>query len=377
LYAGARIERAVVPPGATLEIGSSLVKVDLDAEFQQPVHDLHAFGELRGRSAAMAELFTTLSRLARTDLSILVEGATGTGKELAARGVHDASHYANGPFIVLDCTAIPSTLAESMLFGHEKGAFTGATERRLGVFEAAEGGTVFMDEVGELPLDLQPKLLRVLEQREVVRVGSTQPRPIQVRVICATWRDLRTMINQGKFREDLYYRLAQARVAITPLRERPEDISVLVSHFLSRLPPGTVGARTIAPEALAELLRRDYAGNVRELKSTVERAAMMAAGPVITPADLAFERMLTGERDRASAAPSTVGAPSLPPPPPNPLTPFKEAKKFVIEEFERDYLQRLLARTGGNLSRAAAMAEIERHYLRDLLRNRGLRSDDG
>jgi transcriptional regulator with PAS, ATPase and Fis domain len=197
---------------------------------------------------------------------------------------------------VLDCTAIPSTLAESVLFGHERGAFTGASERRVGIFEAAEGGTVFLDEVGELPVELQPKLLRVLERREVVRVGSTTPRPVQVRVLSATWRDLRQMINQGRFREDLYYRLAQARVTIPPLKERADDIPLLVYHFLQRLPASTQGARAISQEALAELVRREYAGNVRELKSTVERAAMMAEGAVITSADLAFERMLSGER---------------------------------------------------------------------------------
>ncbi len=368
-YAGARIESAVLPSSATVELGSSLVRVELDAAVETQVADIHAFGELRGRSVGMRELFGTLARLARTELSILIEGQTGTGKELAARAVHDASPYANGPFVVLDCTAIPGTLAESVLFGHEKGAFTGANERRIGIFEAAEGGTVFLDEVGELPLDLQPKLLRVLERREVVRVGSTTPRPVQVRVISATWRDLRQMINQVRFREDLYYRLAQARVAIAPLRERADDIPMLVYHFLQQLPAVTQCARAIAPEALQELQRREWPGNVRELKSTVERAAMMAEGAVISNADLAFERMLTGERSRAPSPAGTVA-------PDAPLTPFKEAKRSLIDEFEKDYLQRLLHRTGDNLSRAAALAGIERHYLRDLFRKHGLRSDD-
>ncbi|MBL8602847.1 MAG: sigma 54-dependent Fis family transcriptional regulator [Myxococcales bacterium] len=383
-YAGARLEKAIVPSGATLEVGSSIVRVELDAAFETQIADLHAFGELRGRNVAMRELFSTLQRLARTELSVLIEGQTGTGKELAARGLHDTSPYGNGPFVVLDCTAIPSTLAESVLFGHERGAFTGANERRAGIFEAAEGGTVFLDEVGELPLELQPKLLRVLERREVVRVGSTTPRPVQVRVVCATWRDLRQMINQGRFREDLYYRLAQARVTIPPLRERNDDIALLVYHFLQRLPPNTQGARAISQEALGELQRREYAGNVRELKSTVERAAMMAEGAVITGADLAFERMLSGERARAPspAQSAPVSAPMgdrgsmTPADPSGPLQPFKEAKRTLIDEFEKDYLQRLLHRTGDNLSRAAALAGIERHYLRDLFRKHGLRSDE-
>lgn len=368
-YAGALIESAVLPSSATVELGSSLLRVELDAAVETQLADIHSFGELRGRSAGMRELFGTLTRLARTELSILIEGQTGTGKELAARAVHEASPNASGPFVVLDCTAIPSTLAESVLFGHEKGAFTGANERRQGVFEAADGGTVFLDEVGELPLELQPKLLRVLERREVVRVGSTTPRAVQVRVISATWRDLRQMINQTKFREDLYYRLAQTRVAIAPLRERPDDISLLVYHFLQQLPANVQCARAIAPEALQELQRREWPGNVRELKSTVERAAMMAEGAVISNSDLAFERMLTVERARVPSAVSTSNSNE-------PLTPFKEAKRSLIDEFEKDYLQRLLNRTGDNLSRAAALAGIERHYLRDLFRKHGLRSDD-
>lgn len=383
VYAGAHIERAVVPSGATLEVGSTLLRLDVDSQFETTLHDLPAFGELRGKSVAMRELFSTLSRLARTDLAVLLEGETGTGKELAARAIHDASGYASGPFIVLDCTAIPATLAESMLFGHEKGAFTGAAERRIGIFEAAEGGTVFLDEVGELPLDLQPKLLRVLERREVVRVGATSPRTVQVRVISATWRDLRTMINQGRFREDLYYRLAQARIALPPLRERREDVAILVFHFLQQLPSHIQCARSIAPDALEELLRREFPGNIRELKSAVERAAMMAEGSVITTADLAFERLLSGERARAassaSAAPSIAAPPAAAPIAASSgaaLTPFKEAKRTLIDEFEKDYLQRLLARTGNNLSRAASLAGIERHYLRDLFRKHGLRSEE-
>ena len=379
-YAGAYIERAILPSGATIEVGGSVLRVELDAQYETAVEDIHSFGELRGRNVAMRELFATLVRLARTDLSVLIEGQTGTGKELAARAVHDASAYAQGPFVVLDCTAIPSTLAESVLFGHERGAFTGASERRVGIFEAAEGGTVFLDEVGELPIELQPKLLRVLERREVVRVGSTTPRPVQVRVISATWRDLRQMINQGRFREDLYYRLAQARTSIPSLKDRVDDIPLLVYHFLQRLPAHMHGARSISQEALADLVRREYAGNVRELKSSVERAAMMAEGAVITGADLAFERMLLGERQRAPASvqlpPSSSDRATVPPDPDQPLTPFKEAKRTLIDEFEKDYLLRLLKRTGNNLSRAAALAGIERHYLRDLFRKHGLRSDE-
>jgi DNA-binding NtrC family response regulator len=256
-----------------------------------------------------------------------------------------------------------------MLFGHEKGAFTGATERRIGVFEAAEGGTVFLDEVGELPLDLQPRLLRVLERREVVRVGTNMPRPVNVRVLSATWRDLRTMINRGSFREDLYYRLAQARVVLPPLRERPEDISILARHFLDRLSTDTRRVRDIDPYALEELAVREYGGNVRELKSTIERAALVAEGDVITPADLAFERLLMGERDRPQSLPA--------PPMDAPLGRLREARRSVVDEFEKGYLQRLMTRFADNISRAAAAAGVERHYLRGLLRKHGLRGEAG
>ncbi|MBI2388496.1 MAG: sigma 54-dependent Fis family transcriptional regulator [Deltaproteobacteria bacterium] len=372
-YGGARLERATVPSGAMLEIGRSIVRLDVDAPFAAEASEVPAFGEMRGQSRPMRELFSMVERLCRTDLSVLIEGPTGSGKELVARALHDFGRTPGGPFMVLDCTAIPATLAESMLFGHERGSFTGAIDRRIGIFEAAQGGTIFLDEIGELPLDLQPKLLRVLERREVQRVGGSKPIPIQVRVLTATWRDVRAMINQGKFREDLYFRLAQARVSVPSLRERPDDIPVLVHHFLQKVPREVQAARAITEGALQELVRRDYPGNVRELKSTVDRAAMTAAADVITETDLAFERMLSGQRAHAPATPT----PSLPPPGPSgELGRFKDVKRTLIDEFERDYLQRLLAKTGNNLSKAAQIAGVERHHLRDLFRKHGLRGDD-
>lgn len=370
-YEGARVLEAVIAPGASIVVGQSRLRVDLDAEFQALGSGSVSFGALRGASDVMRGLFALLERVAKTELSVLLEGPTGTGKELAGRALHDAGPRARGPFVVLDCAAIPATLAESVLFGHEKGAFTGANERHVGVFEAAQGGTVFLDEIGELEAALQPKLLRVLEQKAITRVGSTKPIPVDVRVVSATLRDLRTMINAGRFREDLYYRLAHARLVIPALRERRDDVPLLVKHFLRELPPETPGARTIAPEALEELASHDYPGNVRELKSTVVRVAMLAAGGVITRADLSFCRMLSGRHDGpaplASTAPFDDDAE---------IASFKDSKRTVIEEFERGYLERLMARTGGNLSRAAALAGIERHHLRDLTRKYGLRAKD-
>jgi DNA-binding NtrC family response regulator len=311
-------------------------------------------------------VYAQLERLAPSDLSVLIEGETGTGKEVAARALHAASRRARGPFVVLDCTAVPPALAESVLFGHEKGAFTGANERRVGVFEAATDGTVFLDEVGELPSEVQPKLLRVLERREVVPVGGTRPRPVNIRMVSATWRDLRAMINQGSFREDLYYRLAFASVRLPSLAERRDDIPALLQHFLARLPPATGGTRAVAPDALAALVARNYPGNVRELLATIERAALVADGAVITRADLAFERRLAAEASRAR--PEVEGDDAA-------LAPFRAAKQTSIDEFERAYLARLVERAGSNISRAAALAGISRVSLRDLLRRHGLRDD--
>jgi DNA-binding NtrC family response regulator len=371
-YQGARLDRGAVASGALLTIGDTTLRVELESGSEQEDPELLRFGSLRGASASMFRLFGLLSRLARTELSVLIEGPTGVGKELAARGLHAESLHAEGPFVVLDCTAIPATLAESVLFGHEKGAFTGATEARPGVFEAAGAGTIFLDEVGELALELQAKLLRVLEQREVVRVGSVKPRAMAARVLCATWRDLRERVNTGHFREDLYYRLTQARVVIPPLRERPDDIPVLVEHFLGKLPSNVPCAHGIDAPALAELMARDYPGNVRELRNVVERAAMTAESDTITPSDLAFERLLSGETQRASVPP----VPSVAPADASELVPFKDAKRTLIEDFERGYLSRLLERAGNNLSKASTLARIERHYLRDLLRKHGLRPSE-
>ena len=368
LHAGARILHAVVPPGAVLKLGATQLRLELAGVLEAAPRDAASFGSLKGTSLAMRELFDALGRLAKTELSVLVQGPTGTGKELAARALHAASARHGGPFVVLDCTTIPATLAESVLFGHEKRAFTGATDRHRGVFEAADGGTVFLDEIGELPSELQPKLLRVLEQRQLLRVGSTQPRPVDVRVVSATWRDLRAAINKNRFREDLYHRLAQALVEIPGLEERREDISLLVDHVLDGLPRDKECARAIDAEAMAELRARPWPGNVRELRNVVERAAWTALSDTIRAADLAFGRRLAGER--RPPGPSQLAADD------GGIGPFKEAKRTLIDDFEREYLKKLFARTQGNISKAATLAGVERHYIRTLYRKHGLRSDD-
>lgn len=357
-FEGARIVEAVLPTGSVVSIGESSVRVDVAADHpvEAPVRD--SFRGLLGRSVSMRNLYAALERVGPTDLSVLFEGPTGSGKELAARALHECGDPSRS-FTILDCASVPSTLAESVLFGHVRGAFTGASETRMGVFEAGDGGTVFLDEVGELPLALQPKLLRVLEQRVVTRIGESKPRPISVRVVSATWRDLRRMVNQGQFRDDLYFRLAQMRVVVPSLAERPEDIELLAKEFLRMLPRNVECARSFTREALDELRARPYPGNARELRNVVERAAVLCGGPVIRPQDLAFDRLLDRGREGGFEQEG------------EPLD-FKLSKRTAIDDFEKDFLIRLLSRTQGNIAQAAALAAIERHYLRQLLKKHGL-----
>lgn len=373
---GVRLERATIPAGTLLSIGQTVLRVDLARFSEEKAEPPSGFDKLVGSSPAMRSLYLLLARLARTDLSVVLQGETGTGKEEVARALHRQSARCQGPFVVLDCGALPETLAESILFGHERGAFTGAYDRRIGLFESAHGGVLFMDEIGELPLSLQPLLLRALQQREITPLGSTRPRRFDVRIICATWRELRALVNQGRFREDLFYRIAQSVVQIPSLTERREDISLLVEHFLRSLPRGAPAARSFSEGALALLAERPFPGNVRELRNIVERAALLAEASVVSAADLEIERAITGLRTRDSAhvhdyeeakpAQSPVGSLDL----------FKEAKQTAIEAFERAYLERLLRQAGRNLTRAAAFAGLERHNLRALLRKHGLYGSD-
>ncbi|HEY6462959.1 MAG TPA: sigma 54-interacting transcriptional regulator, partial [Polyangiaceae bacterium] len=232
-----RITEIELASGGEIVVGGTTLRVGVDNQSSTAVVSMQStFGELVGQSTEMRELFATLDRVAQKNLAVLVQGETGTGKEEVARALHSRSPRASRPFVVIDATALPQTLAESLLFGHEKGAFTGADQRRVGFFEAADGGTVFIDEIGELPATLQAKFLRVLERQEVVRVGGNAPVRIDIRLISATHRDLRHEIDAGRFREDLYYRLAQVRVMLPPLRDRTEDIPILCQKLLTSLP---------------------------------------------------------------------------------------------------------------------------------------------
>jgi transcriptional regulator with GAF, ATPase, and Fis domain len=297
----------------------------------------------------MLELLLDLGRIAPTELSLLIEGETGTGKELVAECVHLASNRSHGPFVTFDCSSVAATLAESELFGHERGAFTGAVAARPGVFEQASGGTIFLDELGELPKSLQPKLLRVLENRELRRLGGTKPISVDVRLLCATNRNLRTEVKRQTFREDLYFRVACARVHIPPLRERMADLPILIEHFLAASDP----ARTLrdVPDQLWDAFRSHrWPGNVRELRSAIQRM-------LVTP-DRVFE-----------PEPSSFA----PPPGAQDLAPLRIARREAVDGFEQRYLAAILAKSGGNVTRAAALAEVSRQAIHLLMTKHGLK----
>lgn len=368
--AGVRLERATVPLGTLLSLGNSTVRVDLSAIAARPVERLTEFGRLVGRSECMQKLYARLIKLAPTNLSVLIEGETGTGKEEIARSLYEQSQRASQPFVVIDCTTLPESLAPSLLFGHEKGAFSGATERKTGLFQAAHGGVLFLDEIGDLNPSVQAMLLRAVQHQEVKPVGGVHSHRVDVRILCATWRDLRAMVNDGRFREDLFYRLAEATVQAPSLAERREDIPLLVEKFLNQLPKGTRAARSLEPVVLDALKQGDYPGNVRELGAMVKRLAQLADGPVVTMAELSMERHFSGirgrtlEERRASPGPLDEINRELPL--------YHEAKQTAVDSFEKEYLMRLMARANGNLSRAAALAGVERQNLRSLLRKHSL-----
>jgi transcriptional regulator with PAS, ATPase and Fis domain len=338
----------VFSPGQRIEI--ELVTAD---EVDVPISPHDRFEELHGASLAMREVFTILEQAATASLDVLLHGETGTGKELAARAVHSRSPRASGPFVVLDCAALPRELAEATILGYKKGAFTGAIEDSAGCFEEAHGGTLFMDEIGELPLDLQPKLLRVLDRREVQRIGEVKTRTVDVRLVAATHRDLRQMVGEGKFRSDLYYRLAELTVTLPALRERGRDVLLLADRFLEGFARTRGMPLTFSDEAYQALLGHPWAGNVRELKKVIKRAAMLCQGPRILRDDL-----ILGSRT-AEVGDTSDEIYSLP---------LEQARMA----FEREYFTRLLEQTGWNVSEAARRTGYTRQGLRDLLKRIGV-----
>ncbi|MFH1469066.1 MAG: sigma 54-interacting transcriptional regulator [Pseudomonadota bacterium] len=328
------------------------------------------FENMVGASLSMRALFGLLARVAATELTVMVTGETGTGKELVSRAVHNRSRRCAAPFQVFDCGAVSASLVESELFGHERGAFTGAVASRPGVFEQAHGGTVFLDEIGELPLELQPKLLRVLEQREVRRVGSGQTRTVDVRVVCATNRDLHAEVEAGRFREDLYYRLAVVELHLPPLRERTEDIPLLVDHVL-RHSNHNRGVSGISDEVQELFEGYRWPGNVRELRNVVERALPFCDGSAVTLGSLPEALRIAPTTRPVTAAPGSQEL-GMDPPDVSEL-PFKDAKDKIIDAFERQYLVDLLERHEGNISRAARAADMDRKSIARLLKKHDIR----
>ena len=315
------------------------------------MQDESAFGNVVGASPAMRRVHSLCGRLAGSDLPLVIEGETGTGKELVAEALHHAGQRAGAPFVVLDCTALPPNLVESALFGHEKGAFTGADEARMGVFEAAHGGTLLLDEIGDLGLELQAKLLRALERSEIHRVGSTKRIKVDVRFMAATRRDLAQMVREGRFRDDLYFRLAVTRIELPPLRAREGDVQRLATSFWTQL--GGAGA---IPEALlAKLDAHDWPGNVRELKNAIARY-------------VALGELAAGEQAPVPLANNVVAPVATAVNPVDELVdldlPLPEARRRIVEEFERRYVERALARHGGNVSRAADASGVGQRYFR-------------
>jgi DNA-binding NtrC family response regulator len=359
---GLNIHSAVLPPDATLEIGNSRIRIHWDNQNGEKtlVPAMPTFGSLTGTGRAMRKLFALLEKVAASEINCFIHGESGTGKELVATEIVQRGVRADKPFVVVDCGAISPSLVESELFGHVKGAFTGADRDRIGAFEAADGGTVFLDEIGELPLEVQPKLLRALEQREIRRVGETKTRKVNVRVISATNRDLEREVNKGRFRGDLYFRIAVITVRVPPLRERLEDLPHLIRAFLRQL--GAESSESLfGPEVLAELAKHDWPGNVRELRNYVERSVVLQTA-------------------RLSFAPPTTTAAGGGGGPSNVITagvdvniPYKVAKEALVDQFERAYVRAVIAACNGNMTKAARMAGIDRMYLHRLVQKHGSR----
>lgn len=368
---GTKVKEAYLAPGDIIKLGNTSIEFQAFSETAKiEPSTREAFGNMVAKSRRMRQIFSILEKIAPTFATVVIEGETGTGKDLVARAIHEYSTRKNKPFIVFDCSSVAPNLIESELFGHEKGSFTGAVKSRRGAFEEATGGTIFLDEIGELPIDLQPKLLRALEQREIRRVGANLPTHIDVRVICATNRDLRKEVGEGRFREDLYYRLSVVKIHIPPLHERPEDIPLIIEKILrdakfNRNAEGGLRVTRVEDDALKVLQRYQWPGNVRELTNIIERAVSFAEANTIAKPHLDFVfSELDNEEEHTE---KLVMDNDLP---------FKEAKQKLLDVFEKDYLLDLLKRNNNNLSKAAREAKIDRKHIRNLLKKYGINVHD-
>ncbi len=348
IFAGARLGHAEIPPGATLTLGNTKIEVRDGARVTVEMHEHDEYGGITGRTPVMRRLMVKIRRAARSDTAALLVGESGTGKELIARALHDQGKRAGAPFVTVDCAALAPSLVASELFGHEKGAFTGADRRHAGAFERAHGGTLFLDEIGELPPALQPALLGALERRRFRRVGGREEIEVDVRVVCATHRDLRSEVNAGRFRLDLYYRVAVVVLAVPALRERMEDLPLLVEHFVREAGWDGPVEEVVPPDTMVALAAHRWPGNVRELRNVVEATIAMGEPPALHP-----------ELGSADERFFELG--------------YKDARAAILHDFESRYLRRLVERAEGNVSKAARDARMDRTYLIKLLQKHGLR----
>jgi len=350
LLDGVRVREAYLTPGSVIGLGQTEISFSpVEERIEIPRSDRHRFGELIGSSSSMQEVYGILERVAPTDVTVLLDGETGTGKELAARAIHSNSRRSTGPFVVVDCGAVAPNLIESELFGHEKGAFTDAVKSRQGAFELADGGTIFLDEIGELSLDLQPKLLRALDRREIKRVGADRPVTVNVRVISATNKDLEREVKEGRFREDLYYRLSVVRIYMPPLRKREEDIETIALYLLKGI-SSEIGKKItgLSPEASSALTAYSWPGNVRELKNVLGRAAALCDGKRIEAKDLFLSE---GEKTAT----------------------FEGLSGKTLEEIEKAAIHATLRSVSGNKTEAAKVLGIAYSTLYEKMKKYGMR----
>ena len=338
------------------------------ARLQEQVTGAYRFESILGKSAAMQRVFDVVRKVADTDLTVLIRGPSGTGKELVANAIHYNSPRRKKAFIKVNCAAVSRELVESELFGHEKGAFTGAVAAREGKFEAASGGTLLLDEVGDMPLETQAKILRALQEREIERVGGNRTLKVDVRILAATNQDLEARVKSGVFRQDLYYRLAVVGITLPSLRERPEDVPLLIEHFLATTCERLKRERrALAPAAYRALLAHTWPGNVRELEHALEQAVALSSGTTIELDDL--PAAVRG--DAPAGAPAAAAEPTAGSDPGS----FKDAKQAVVDRFERDYLSAALARHQGNISKTAEEIGMYRQQLQQKLAELGIDAD--
>jgi DNA-binding NtrC family response regulator len=347
----------------SLQVKNAVERRRLSQELENLRHEVeerYQFGNILGRNPQMQEIFQLIRTVAETDATVLIQGESGTGKELIARAIHYNSRRRDRPFVVVSCSALPESLLESELFGHEKGSFTGAIRQRIGRFEMADGGTVFLDEVGEMAMPVQMKLLRVLQEREIERVGGNQAVKVDVRVLAATHKDLHRAMSERLFREDLFYRLNVVPIKLPPLRERLDDVPLLAAHFLKKYSEkNRKQVDSISSQAFSALTRYSYPGNVRELENIIERAVIMEKGDTVGRIDLKragkFDAPLFSESD---------------------LQPFRKMKTRVVEQFEKEYFSQLLRMYSGNMSKAALHAGINIKNFHEKMARYGLKKEE-